>query len=227
MKNLETIQQLLLEKSSTKQKAYRETREVFKQLKIAAQQLAKELNEKVVTVDPSVEVKFYEKSEFEFHLKFSGDTLVWMMHTNVFDFDNSHFIHQSPYIKENPMAVYCGMIQVYNFLADSLKYNREGDLGYLVGRMFVNMDGKFMMEGKRPLSLLYANIAENTVEAATLRNILTESMHYCLNFDLQAPPLEALNYISVEQKNMMSYSTGMPTGKMLGFRNQEDQSPLE
>jgi hypothetical protein len=37
--------------------------------------------------------------------------------------------------------------------------------------------------------------------------------------------MEAMSYISLEQKNMMSYSSGMPTGKMLGFLNQSDSDP--
>jgi hypothetical protein len=43
-------------------------------------------------------------------------------------------------------------------------------------------------------------------------------MLFCLNFDLLAPPVDAINYISVEQKNLMSYSSGMPTVKRLGFQ---------
>ncbi len=53
---------------------------MFKQL---IKETADELNTKVRAFDPNVEVVFYDLGAFEFHLKFSGDTLVFMMHTNV------------------------------------------------------------------------------------------------------------------------------------------------
>jgi hypothetical protein len=48
-------------------------------------------------------------------------------------------------------------------------------------------------------------------------------MLFCLNFDLMAPPVDAINYISVEQKNFMSHSSGMPTGQRLGFVMSSEQ----
>lgn len=219
---LSRIKELMLQKSSTKQKAFRNVREVFLLLKETARELADTLSKEISATDPSVEVKFYEKSEVEIHLKFSGDTLVFMMHTNIFDFPSDHYIHQTDYLKEDPMREFCGLIQVYNFLADSLKYNREGDMGYLVGRMFVNCENHFFIEGKRPLSFLYSDFRNCCIDRNSLHNIITEAMYYCLNFDLLAPPIDAMSYITVEQKNLMSYSSGMPTGKMLGFRNQTD-----
>lgn len=219
---LPRIKELMLQKSSTKQKAFRNVREVFRQLKDTAREIADTLSKEISAQDPSVEVKFYEKSEVEIHLKFSGDTLVFMMHTNIFDFPSDHYIHQTAYLKEDPMREYCGLIQIYNFLADSLKYNREGDMGYLVGRMFVNNENHFFIEGKRPLSFLYSDFRNCCIDQNTLHNIITEAMYYCLNFDLLAPPIDAVSYITVEQKNLMSFSSGMPTGKMLGFRNQTD-----
>ncbi|MEN9458522.1 MAG: hypothetical protein RL135_1100 [Bacteroidota bacterium] len=219
------IKELLLKKSSAKQKAFRSTKETFALFKSAAKRISDNLHKEVSTIDANVEVKFYEKSEYEMHLKFSGDTLVLMMHTNIFDFEPNHFIHQSEYIKADSMRQYCGMIQIYNFLADSIKYNREGDLGYLVGRVFVNNEKHILVEGKRPLSFLYGNIENSVLEESVVENILIESILYCINFDLIVPPMEAVSYISLEQKNMMSYSSGMPTGKMLGFLNQSDSDP--
>jgi hypothetical protein len=222
---IEKIKELLLKKASTKQKAFKNTREVFALFKESAEKLALELNHEIYLKDPLVEVKYYEKSEYEMHLKFSGDTLVFMMHTNIFSFDQNHFIHQTGYLKDDPMREFCGMIQIYNFLADSIKYNREGDLGYLVGRLFVNKEKHFFIEGKRPLSVLYNNPENCCINQETTHHILGEAIQYCLNFDLQVPPIENVTYITLEQKNLMSYSSGMPTGKMLGFRNHVDEGP--
>jgi len=216
------IKDLLLLKSSAKQKAFRSTKEVFDLFKVSAKKIANELYQEISEKDSHVEVKYFEKSEYEMHLKFSGDTLVLMMHTNIFEFEPNHYIHQSAYVREDKMRGYCGMIQVYNFLADSIKYNREGDLGYLVGRIFVNKENHLMVDGKRPLSLRYSEIGANESSEKITADILTESILYCINFDLIIPPFEAMSYITLEQKNMMSFSSGMPTGKMLGFLNQTD-----
>jgi hypothetical protein len=214
------ITQLLLQKSAIKQLVYRNTLDAFGQLKEVIKEIASHLSESVQPIDKSVEVKYYEKSEFEVHLKFSGDTLVFMMHTNIFDFDQHHFIHNMPYVKEDPLREFCGMFQIYNFLADSIKYNREGDIGYLVGRMFINKDNHFFIEGKRPLALPFSDFGSNQINATSFEQIVFESMQYCINFDLLAPPLENMSFISLAQKNMMSHSSGIPTGKRLGFINE-------
>jgi hypothetical protein len=217
---LDQIKELLLKKSAAKQHAFKRTLQVFNMLKVEAKKLAEQLSKEINPIESRVEIKYYEKGDYEMHLKFSGDTLVLMMHTNIFDFPPDHFIHSNPYIIADPMREFCGMIQIYNFLADSIKYNREGDLGYLVARIFINKDQHVFIEGKRPLAFTYDDIGKCCITEESIHTILTESMYYCLNFDLMAPPMESMSYISLEQKNLMSYSSGMPTGKLLGFRNQ-------
>lgn len=219
------IQELLCRKSSTKQEVFRTTQTIFRDLKMVLRALETELTPKLQDDAPHVEVKYSDKGDFEAHLKFSGDTLVIMMHTNVFDFDENHFINKSPYVKEDTLREFCGMIQIYNFLSDSIKYNRDNDVGYLIARVFINKDQHFFIEGKRPLSFLFSDIGKSIISPETLRTIIEEAMLFCLNFDLLAPPVESINYISVEQKNSMSHSSGMPTGKRLGFvMSSEEQS---
>lgn len=219
----EKITQLLLQKSSTKQLVYRNTKASFIELKEVVRGIAEKLSQTIQPIDGSVEIKYYEKSEFEVHLKFSGDTMVFMMHTNIFDFDQHHYIHNIPYIQEDPLREFCGMIQMYNFLADSIKYNREGDVGYLVGRLFINKENHFFIEGKRPLSFQFGDFGSNQMSKEIYEKIVLESIHYCLNFDLIAPPIENISFITLEQKNLMSHSSGMPTGKRLGFINSLEQ----
>ena len=47
-------------------------------------------------------------------------------------------------------------------------------------------------------------------------------LRFCLNFDLVAPPVDAVSYITVEQKNIELYSSGLPTSKALGFQMNKD-----
>jgi hypothetical protein len=211
------IQELLCRKASTKQEVFRATQAVFRNLKTVLAEIETELKPKLIEAAPNVDVKYIDKGDFEVHLKFGGDTLVLMMHTNVFDFDENHFINKSAYVKEDSLREFCGMIQVYNFLSDSLKYNRENDVGYLIARIFINKDNHFFVEGKRPLSFLFGDIERNSVSEQSLHTIIEEAMLFCLHFDLLAPPIESISYISVDQKNSMSHSSGMPTGKRLGF----------
>ena len=222
---LDEIYQLLCSKACTKQLVYRNTLSIFQKFKQELHKLEEQLSSKIAAVDTHVEVKFYDKGPFEAQLKFSGDTLVFMMHTNVFDFPDDHHMLKSPYIAEDPLREYCGLIQVYNFLSDSLKYNRNGDLGILIGRIFLNKDNHFFIEGKRPLSFLYNDVAANTMNDENIRQIIEQSMLFCLNFDLVAPPVDAVGFITVDQKNMEIYSSGLPTSKSLGFQmNRETDS---
>jgi hypothetical protein len=220
---LDQIKELLLKKSAAKQHAFKRTLQVFNMLKVEAKKLAEQLSKEINPIESRVEIKYYEKGDYEMHLKFSGDTLVLMMHTNIFDFPPDHFIHSNPYIIADPMREFCGMIQIYNFLSDSIKYNRDNDVGYLIARVFINKDQHFFVEGKRPLSFLYNDLEKNVITPQALRSIIEEAMLFCLNFDLMAPPVDSINYISVEQKNFMSHSSGMPTGKRLGFVMSSEQ----
>lgn len=214
---VQEIQQLLCRKAHTKQKVYETTGVVFRRFKEVMQQMGDQLKPLMSDKAPNVEVKFTEHGNFEAHLKFSGDTIVVMMHTNVFSFDQNHYVSKTSYVQEDEMREFCGLIQIYNFLSDSLRYNREQDMGYLIARIFINKDEHFFIEGKRPLSFVYNDFEKNVISDGVLHHILEEAMLFCLHFDLQVPPLDAINFITVEQKNLMSFSSGMPTAKRLGF----------
>lgn len=221
------IRAQLCQKASTKQQVSRITQNVFRDLKMAMRNIETELTPGLVQDAPHVEVRYIDKGDFEAHLKFGGDTLVMMMHSNIFDFDESHRINHSTYVEEDSLREFCGMIQLYNFLSDSLKYGRDNDFGHLIGRVFVNKDQHFFVDGSRPLSLLFSDLDKNIVSEGALKTIIEEAMLICLRFDLLAPPLESIKYISVEQKNAMSNSSGMPTGKRVGFTMSSEHNTEE
>lgn len=216
------INELLCKKSATKQLVYKITGEVLAEFKDVMQELQTDITPCLTEEAPTVHIKYYDKGDFEAHLRFSGDTIVVMMHTNIFSFDENHFTNKTSYVKEDNLRAFCGMIQIYNFLYDTLKYNREQDAGYLVSRIFINKDKHFFVEGKRPLSFMYSDFEKNIINKEYIRSILEEVMLFCLNFDLQVPPLDAINYITLEQKMAMSYSSGIPTQKRLGFTMSKD-----
>jgi hypothetical protein len=43
----------------------------------------------------------------------------------------------------------------YDFLADSYEYGRLNDTGFLIGRLFINRESHFQLEGKGDLGMLY------------------------------------------------------------------------
>lgn len=213
---IEEIVELMQGKAVAKQEAYNATMEVMTEFKKVMRGYEQNLNNQIKGLDKNLEVKFTDIGDFESHMKFSGDTVVFMMHTNIFDFESTHTINKTKYVQEDPLREYCGLIQVYNFLSDSLKYNRMGDMGSLVTRLFVNKDKHFFMDGNRPFSFLYNDFENMVMGEKHINAILEDIMLHSLKLDLIAPPFDMFNVITVEQKNFHSYNSGFSTPR-LGF----------
>src|SRR5687767_2903560 len=108
-------------KASAKQFIYRKTIDIFETIKNEVHSVAREVGEEMQKIDSTVEVSSKDSGKYECELKFSGDTLMFLMHTNVFNFPPEHTIHKTEYVREDPMRAYCGMIMIYDFLSDSIK----------------------------------------------------------------------------------------------------------
>ena len=221
------IIQLLKEKASLKQDVYYKTVIAFQNLKEVVKQVADELRPICQEIDKRLVVEFRDKGEFEVELRVAGDVLIFHMHTNIFEFDTSHQIWRSMYVKEKPARSFCGMINIYNFLADSFKYNRANDLGYLVARIFLNNEDHYFVEGKRQLGFLYNDFPHATLAKPELRNIVESAIVYCLNFDLFTPPFEEMKVVTLAQVMEESSMMSIKTGKRLGFRFQADSDHPE
>lgn len=122
---------------------------------------------------------------------------------------------------------FCGVINIYNFLADSFKYNRSNDLGYLVARIFQNRENHYFVEGKRQLGFLYNDFSNALMNRAELKKIVESAVVYCLSFDLFTPPFEEVRVVSVGQTEQQNFLMSVKTGKRLGFRFQTDTDELE
>lgn len=222
---LNQILERLDEKASLKQHVYRVTLEVFDMLRVETEKIANQLAPAFLEKDPSVEIVFTDMGTYEFHLKFSGDTLVFMMHTNVFTFPPDHEINNYRYISLHPGNGYFGMIQIYNFLSDSIKYQRQSDIGYLLARVFINREKHIYADGKRQLDYIFQDPGKLMVDASVVRQIIEQSMLYCLDFDLYTPPIEVQKMINIEQKNTFNNPSGFPTGKRFGFLVSDQHRP--
>ncbi|RQO74546.1 hypothetical protein DBR43_03925 [Pedobacter sp. KBW06] len=205
-------------KASLKQSIYRNTTEIFDLLKKQLSKTAGRLKQDYGVKDTSVEIDYKENNKFEAQLKFSGDMLMVSMHSNIFNFEPSHSIFQTKYIKEDPSLSYCGIIYIHNFLADSIKYNRLADQGSLIARILINKDKHFMVEGEGALDFLYQDIANNLVTEEKLTDIIERSILFCLASDLVIPPFAQIKEVTLNQKQSMLAASGYPTGKHLGYQ---------
>lgn len=205
-------------KAALKQHIYRNTITVFEQFKKCASEIADKLTPEVISQDKSLEVGLSEIGEFEFHLKFSGDTIAFIMHTNVFSFPPEHEVSKSSYVDEAPDRGYCGMIQAYNFLSDSLKYRRLGDIGYLLARIFINCEGNFYVDGQRQLDFLFKDFNKQKIDNESIIKVIEQTMLYALDFDLYIPPMDTMKEITVQEKDYFNNPRGFVTGKRLGFK---------
>jgi len=223
----DAILRLLKTKSAMKQDVYERTLEVFQELKTVIREVSVELSKEIAKVDKRVSIVYTDKGEFEVELKVAGDVLFFHMHTNVFEFDRSHQIRKSSYVKEDESRSYCGTISVYNFLADSFKYNRVNDVGYLIGRLFVNREKHYFVEGRKQLGFLYNDFSKNVLDKEMVRKIVEAAILYCLEFDLYTPPFDSIRELKVAEILENTLNMKVQTGKRLGFRFQSEGDPGE
>ena len=219
---LDKITEMLCTKSSLKQDVFKNTMDQFQEMKKVAINLVDKIKSNVCSKDDRIIIDYNEKSKYEFHIILAGDILVFNLHSNVFKFDENHSIWKTPYLQESEARGYTGIINVYNFLADSFKYNRINDTGYLVGRLFVNNENNFYAEGKRTLSFLYNDFANLKFEKEIMEDIIENLMIHILEFDLYTPQYELVSEVSVHQIKTTGDSVQIKTGKRMGFQFQTD-----
>ncbi len=169
-----------------------------------------------------VRLEYRDRGKFEAELKFADDVLIFSLHTDIFQFDRDHPVWKNPYVKSNPYNGYSGVINVYNFLYDSLKYNRNDDLGYMVARMFINKDKAFFVEGKRQKKQMTALFGKSILTRDDLVAFVEAAILYTLSFDLLVPPYDMVKEATVGEMNTKIESSRMKTGKRLGFKYNSD-----
>ena len=218
----ESLKNLVFDKSDLKQQVFRATKETFELFRETTRELMSLFQEQNSKEGRNVHFEFADHGDFEFEVKFAGDVLVFVMHTNVFEFSRDHQVMKSNYIREDKRRSYCGVIRIYNFLADSFVYNRDQDLGYMIGRVFVNNEKHYFIEGKRELGMLYNNFNTSLITSESVQGIVESAIEYTTNFDLLTPPYDEVKLVSVGEMRSDLDKKSMVTGKRLGFRFQAD-----
>ncbi len=222
----ELIMELLQEKALLKKKVYEVTVGAFNDLKSSLKEIQADLKENLKKIKGDVDLGYKDTGDFEAEFNIADDTIVFILHSNVFTFDHDHRIWKLSYVKEHPENAFCGKIYVYNFLSDSIRFNRVNDTGYLIARIFVNHEGHFFVEGKRQLGFLYNNFETDVMDKSKMRSILESTILYSLDFELFTPPYEQVQQITVQDIISASSRINIATGKRLGFRFQSDSDNI-
>ena len=225
--NNSNIFEILKKKAKLKQEVYSNTNQVFKMFKNVIKSIKEEYDKTNHPKQRNIPFDYKIKSEFEIELKFGGDILIFIMHTNVFEFPKSHEVMKTSYLKENYDRSYCGIVNIYNFLGDSFKYNRINDIGYLIGRVFINKDRHYFIEGESEISLLFNNFVKLKMNEIEARKIIESAILYTINFDLMTPPFDAVKEVSVYQIKTTIDNMKIKTGKRLGFKFQHKEEKTE
>lgn len=225
MKNpRETIQELLTKKAALKQDIFDDTKRQFDRFRrLIHDEIAKM---RLAVPDDRVRVHAVDKGDFEVQVFIGSDVLVYHMHTNIFRLPDENPHWKTEYMQKDRELGYFGIINIYNFLADSYLKNRMNDVGYLIGRIFINKEEHFMIEGKGQLGFLFRDLQQSTLSDAIICNIIHVSFVYALEFDLFTPPYDMVSRVSVSQMLEIQNNDKLSTGKRLGFRFEADASDV-
>jgi hypothetical protein len=213
---LEHIRHLLESKSTAKQITYKNLVAAFSILSKESKRVIAELKKMVKPGDEDVTLNFQQVNEHEFHVKLAGDLLVFVLHTNVVTLDEAHPVMQDPYIKQSDVNKYFGQIMIYNFMADSIKFNRVNDPGYLLARLLINHEGRYMIEGEGQLNAIANRISSEAITEGELNVLVKLALTIAIENDLIAPPFPDVRFISLHQK--MEKTQELGAGQKIGFR---------
>ena len=212
---IDQIKNLLESKSTAKQITYKNLLRAFSVLSSESQRIVKDLKKKVKPGDTDVTVEYTNINSHEFHVKLAGDLLIFVLHTNVVAMDGSHPVMADPYMREKEVNRYFGQIMIYNFMADSLKFNRINDPGYLLARLLINHEGRYVIEGDGHLKTIANKISSQPIVDTELSILVKLALMLAIENDLVAPPFPDVRYITLYQK--MEKTLELGAGRKIGF----------
>ncbi len=222
--NRAQLLKLLLDKSALKQDIADDCEKVFEtfkeKIKIELETLQKSIP------DPRIRLNFIDKGKFEIHVYIGSDVLVFNLHQNVFRLPDNNPLWGTNYFSKNENNGYFGIINVYNFLAESFLQNRMDDRGYLIGRIFINHERHFMIEGKGSIGAHFRDPQHLLLNDQLVGVIVQMVFAYALQFDLYIPPFEYYSEVSVAQIQYIGETLKLQTAKRLGFKMSADDTEI-
>jgi hypothetical protein len=213
---IDQIKSLLESKSTAKQITYKNLLKAFQVLAAESQRIVEALKKNAAPGDNDVTIEYSTVNSHEFHVKLAGDLLIFVLHTNVVALDWGHPVMQEPYMKEKEVNRFFGQIMIYNFMADSLKFNRINDPGYLLARLLINHEGRYVIEGDGHLSTIANKISTKPIVNQELGILVKLALMLAIENDLVAPPFPDVRYITLHQK--MERTLELGAGRKIGFQ---------
>ena len=148
---------------------------------------------------------------------------MFFLHTHIIPLSEGSANKKRPYEQANLARKYLGQINVYNFMADSLKYNRLNDPGYLLARLMVNFEQRFIVEGDRQINFMFESVSNKPIEKTDISILIQLLITQAINNDLVVPPFQKIRSISLQQKLIQSELLGAGD-KKIGFQMSAQQN---
>lgn len=208
--------ELLNGRAALKQEVYQVMKNKFQEFKKAVVHEIEALGQEIT--DERVRCKVLDQNDFDIRIAVGSDVLIFHMHTNVFRFEDNHTIWQTSFLEDNPDLGYFGIINIYNFLFDSIEYNRKNDVGYMIGRVFMNKAENFIVQGLGDISLVYNNFFMNTLDDNSMTEIVQRACNFAVDFDSFAPPYQTVAALNVDAMQEVLLNLQIQTGKRIGFK---------
>lgn len=217
-KTKDLIIHTLVEKNQTRKQVAGHTQDAYEMIKAELIALTSEYNAALKEKGEPELFQYREKGVSELEMRVGEDLLIFQHTPYIYEFHKSHGVWKISYVYENKMTRYAGIINIYNFLFESFEYNRKDDLGYLIGRIFINKDMHYFVEGKRQLGFLYNDFGNAVLESNAVRDIINSAILYSLDFDMLVPPYDKVKISSVSDMEESISTNKQKLGKRLGFK---------
>lgn len=200
--------------SKLKQNLFVQVSDLFQLLEQSSRTLAKKLE---VACGPEnlVPLKIVKSNDFEFSFQAGEDVLVFILQSNIVRLSEETYLSKSKYLKSDESLNYFGQILIYNFLDETIKNERLDDPGYLLGRLMVNRENKFFLEGDRKMVYHFPELQENPVTEKKMQEFVELLVSAALDNDLLAPAFGDIMIINYLQK--LEHTSGMGHPKKIGF----------
>ncbi|MFT5822961.1 MAG: hypothetical protein ACI8ZM_004218 [Crocinitomix sp.] len=210
----------LKNKTVAKLDVYKNTMEWFKVFKLELEGCIDLIKQEIN--DDRIRLRYVDKGDAEAQLFIGSDVIIFNMHTNVFQLSPNNYASQTSYVRQNPLNGFCGIIRIYDFLADSYEFNRHHDVGYMIGRILINRENHFLMQGKGQLGFMYKDFMHQVLTKEVIQDIILRVSIHALDFDLFIPPYGAVQTATVQDLQTLNHSSQLKTGKRLGFKFEAD-----
>ncbi|SMD41772.1 hypothetical protein SAMN00777080_0303 [Aquiflexum balticum DSM 16537] len=200
--------------SKLKYNLFESTEKLFGELEIICRELMQEIIETNKEEKP-IPLKIEKINDYEFIFRIGGDVLIFILQSNIVRLPDDTYLSKSKYLKKDVSLRYFGQILIYNFLSDTLTFGRLEDPGYLIGRILLNRENKFFLEGDRKIVFNFPELKDNPVSKEKMRDLVEQLVVSVLENDLLAPAFQDIMLISYHQK--LEHTSSMGNPQKIGF----------